>query len=253
MGSPASAADRWIRHFHPAAGSQVRVVCFPHAGGSASYYFPLSEALSPQFDVRVVQYPGRQDRRAEPPLDNIPDLADGVFRALAELPPRPQAFFGHSMGGVVAFEVARRCQRLGLPAPLRLFVSASPAPASYTGERVQLSDDDALIAELAGMGGTDAEILRDPEVLELVMPVIRSDYHAVETYRYRPGPPLASPVTALVGDADPVTPSAAVTPWSSCSYGDFSLHTFPGGHFYLEDNLPGVVKVITGALSADYS
>lgn len=111
MNDPVEDNGLWIRRFHPRPDGDVRLVCLPHAGGSASFFFPVSQAMPPSVDVLCVQYPGRQDRRAEPVIDSIPDLADQVFAALLPWADRPLAFFGHSMGATLAFEVARRLER----------------------------------------------------------------------------------------------------------------------------------------------
>lgn len=133
MTSP-NPGNLWIRRYHPAPEAAERLVCFPHAGGSASFYLPVSTALSPAVDVLGVQYPGRQDRRHEPGVTSVADLADSITRALADWGDRPLTFFGHSMGAVVAFEVARRMEGAG-GGPVRLFASGGgrrPAPARRT-------------------------------------------------------------------------------------------------------------------------
>ena len=115
----AELTDTWIRGFHPGADGAPRLVCFPHAGGSATFYFPLSRALAPSMEVLAVQYPGRQDRRAEPCIDSIDGLADEIVDALRPLTDRPMALFGHSMGAVLAYETARSWEALGhAPLPL---------------------------------------------------------------------------------------------------------------------------------------
>src|SRR5580693_3664644 len=114
---------RWVRHFHPSATAVSRLICFPHAGGSASYYFPVSAALSPNIEVLAVQYPGRQDRRNEKNLEDIGELADRAFEAVVPWSKGPVALFGHSMGAIVAFEVARRLERNAGISLLALIVS----------------------------------------------------------------------------------------------------------------------------------
>src|ERR1700712_4687720 len=112
----------WIRRFHESPGASARLVCFPHAGGAATYFYPLSRTLAPSIEALAVQYPGRQDRRAEPCVDDIHELADLVAPALLEWADRPLALFGHSMGATLAFEVAGRLEKAGVR-PAGLFVS----------------------------------------------------------------------------------------------------------------------------------
>ena len=137
----ADGSDLWLRRFHPAADAPVRLVCFPHAGGSASFYFPGSAALADGCDVSALQYPGRQDRRHEPNVDDIGVLADRIAPVLEPLFDRPVVFFGHSMGAVLAFEVARRLEARGHE-PALLFASGRRAPSTVREENVHQRDDD---------------------------------------------------------------------------------------------------------------
>jgi surfactin synthase thioesterase subunit len=240
--------DDWLRRFHPAPASRVRLACLPHAGGSASFYHPFSAALSPEVEVLAVQYPGRQDRLAEEPIPEIGRLADAVCRALLPETDRPLALFGHSMGAVLAYETARRLARRAAVVPAVVFVSGRRAPHRHRDETVRLRDDDGLVAELIALGGSDLRVLNEPEIARMVLPAVRSDYTAVETYRHEPGPRLASPVVALRGDADPRTTPEEVQAWQDHTEGDFATHVFPGGHFFLNDQRDGVLDVITKTL-----
>jgi surfactin synthase thioesterase subunit len=242
MTVPAVDSDTWIRRFRPAADATGRLVCFPHAGGSASFYYWLSAALSPDVDVLAVQYPGRQDRRAEPPIEDIHTLADQISVALGSTGTGPAVFFGHSMGAVVAFEVARRMDRkTGMP-PVALVVSGRRAPSQYRHESVHRRDDDGVIAELKRLSGTDSSILGDEELVRMFLPAIRSDYHALETYTYLPGPPLSCPITVLTGDQDPQVTLAEANAWSGHTTGRFDLHIFEGGHFYFNSHRARMVE-----------
>ncbi|MGP3968752.1 thioesterase II family protein [Streptomyces sp. 6N223] len=240
--------EDWIRRFHPAPRSRVRLVCLPHAGGSASFYHPFSAALSPEVEVLAVQYPGRQDRLGEEPISDIGRLADAVCRAVLPETGRPFALFGHSMGAVLAYETARRLAARGAPAPAVLFVSGRRAPSRHREETVHLRDDAGVLAELRKLGGSDTRLLDDPEIVAMVLPAVRGDYTAIETYRHRPGPPLASPLVALMGDADPRTTPEDVRAWEDHTEGAFATHVFPGGHFFLNDQRDGVLGVITKTL-----
>ncbi len=233
----------WCRRFHPAPEAAHRLVCFPHAGGSASYYLPVATALSPRVDVVAVQYPGRQDRRNEPLIDDIGALADQVYGALRGWDDRPLTFFGHSMGAVVAFEVARRFERDG-GGPVRLFASGRRAPSRYRDENVHQRGDDGIIAEVKAMSGTDDRVLGDDELIRMILPALRGDYKAVETYRCEPGATVACPVTALVGDSDPKTSVDEAEDWQKHTTAGFRLHVLPGGHFYLNSRAADVLKIL---------
>jgi surfactin synthase thioesterase subunit len=239
----------WIRRFHAIDGIGVRLLCFPHAGGSASYFFAVSRALAPRAEVLAVQYPGRQDRRLEPAIESVTELAERVYGALGAWTDRPLAFFGHSMGAIMAFEVARLMQARDGTGPVHLFASGRRAPARYREGTVHQYNDQELLAELSRIGGTDQRFLRDPEMHATVLPVVRSDYRAIESYRYTAGSPLACPITALVGDADPQTTVDEANSWADHTAGGFRLRVFTGGHFYLDAHRAEVINLISATLA----
>ncbi|WP_380280629.1 thioesterase II family protein [Kitasatospora purpeofusca] len=227
----------WLRPLRPAPDTaKVQLLCFPHAGGSAGFFRPLASRFPADVDVRGVQYPGRQDRRAEPALEDINLLADRIHEAFRPPDGLPYAFFGHSLGAVVAFEVARRLERDGDRTPAVLFTSARRAPSRSGGEQVHLLDDDQVVAEIQALSGTSADLLLDDELVRMVLPAIRSDYRAIETYRLAPdATPLRTPIVALIGGSDPRVDIDETAAWSEHTTADFDLHVFPGGHFYLSD------------------
>ncbi|WTG93975.1 thioesterase domain-containing protein [Kitasatospora sp. NBC_01560] len=227
-----------------------RLVCFPHAGGSASYFLDWSAALSPFADVLAVQYPGRQNRFGEPVIESIGALADRIHEALLPWADRPLTFFGHSMGSAVCFEVARRFDRDGTAGPVHLFVSGGRAPSRFRDSAVHRLPDDELIDEMARLGGTDARVLADPELRALVLPAVRGDYTAVETYRCEPGTVVSQPITALTGDADPRASLEEVRDWAGHTTAAFDLRVFPGGHFYLAEQRAAVQEVLIAQLRA---
>ncbi|WP_181797416.1 thioesterase II family protein [Streptomyces sp. WELS2] len=239
--------SKWLRRFHQPEPGAPRLLCLPHAGGSASFYFPVSKALSPAVDVRAAQYPGRQDRAGEPLAHSVQELARGVFEALDERDPAPLALFGHSMGALVAFELARLLENAGRP-PAVLFLSGRRGPSAERTETLGLDDDARLIEEVVRLDGTDAAVFQDEDLLQLILPVLRADYRAVDTYRPTPGPRLGCPLVVLTGDADPrVTPDEART-WARETDGPFECHVHPGGHFYLVARQQAVLAGIEAAL-----
>jgi surfactin synthase thioesterase subunit len=240
--------DSWVRRYHPGPAAGGRLVCFPHAGGSASFFFPVSAALSSFVEVSAIQYPGRQDRRSEPNIDNIPDLADAIFHAVRPLAGRPLAFFGHSMGAVLAYEVAWRLEEAGADPLARLYVSGRRAPSRYRPDAVHERGDEGVIAELRQLSGTNPAILGDPEMLDMILPALRADYRAIETYRDTTARTVRAPVVAVIGEDDPrVTPDEARA-WAEHTTGPFDLRTFPGGHFYLADRAQEVIRMLADDL-----
>ncbi|MFD4139643.1 MULTISPECIES: thioesterase II family protein [unclassified Streptomyces] len=239
----------WLRRYHPADAAPTRLVCFPHAGGSATYYFPVAQALSPAVDVLAVQYPGRQDRRTEAPIDDLFKLADILADELQPWTDRPLALFGHSLGATLAYEVALRLEAGGVD-PVTLFASGRRAPSRHReNSTVYLSDDETLLDTIKALSGTSPELLEDDELLRSLLPAIRADYKAAETYRKLPGTPqLRCPVITLTGDVDPEVTRAEAEAWEGHTAGDFTLVEYAGGHFYLNEHAPSVIARIREVL-----
>ncbi|TDV49778.1 thioesterase II family protein [Actinophytocola oryzae] len=243
--------DRWIRRFGSRAAPRTRLICFPHMGGSAGFFGPLAARLRPDVEVLAVQYPGRLDRRDEPALDTIERLADGVCAALRSTPPErlePFGLFGHSMGALVAYEVARRLEDHSGPVPTALIVSGKPAPhcaQTMTDhpaiprdlDRVQPGQVDIgqVATGLRGLAGTDHQVLDDPDLLEALLPVLRADIMALRSYVPPSAPPLCAPIAAFVGDRDATVDLAEAQAWQEFTTGGFELHVLPGDHFYLAE------------------
>ena len=248
MGSPVTDSDLWFRRYEPSPQAGVRLVCLPHAGGSASFWLPIARALSPDVEVLSVQYPGRQDRRREPLIADVRRLADEIEAALRPWCDRPVALLGHSMGATIGFELALRMEKNGTT-PVRLFASGRRAPSVHRVETVHQRDDDGVLAELKKLAGTDTRILGDEEIMRMALPAIRADYQAAETYRYEPGPKLSCPVTALSGTADPKAPLEDVRKWSEHTDGEFEMSTYQGGHFFLADHQRAINDLIRERLA----
>ncbi|MFH8608246.1 thioesterase II family protein [Streptomyces sp. NPDC018029] len=243
----------WIRCFHPAPHAGTRLLFFPHAGGSASAYHPLSAAVSGVVDPSVVQYPGRQERFGEPFAERADDVVDAVLAALPGWDAgEPTALFGHSMGAVLAFETARRMTSAGHP-PAALFVSGRQAPslpwrpAAVVRPVAEMSDSE-LVEEMRKLSGTASELLTSPDLLPIILPPVRADYRLLDNHVHRDGPPLDCPVVALTGDADPRVTVESVRAWESETRGDFSCHVLEGGHFFLDRHRAYVTEVVASTL-----
>lgn len=240
---------QWIRRFHPSATATTRLVCLPHAGGSASFYHPVSRRFAPEVDVVSIQYPGRQDRLREPGIPDIEKLADRISEELSQLSPKPTVLFGHSMGATIGFEVAHRLEQADA-GPVELIASGRRAPSRFRAdEQTYLRGDDGIIAEMATLNGTDGKVLADEEILRMSLPALRSDYRAIETYRARPGRVLRCPVTVLTGDADPKTTLEEAEAWREHTTGECRIEVYPGGHFFLTEHVSAVQAQIARALT----
>ncbi|MGW7072624.1 thioesterase II family protein [Streptomyces sp. NPDC054855] len=241
----------WIRRFHPPPGTESRLLCFPHAGGSASAYHTLSAAVASSLEPLIVQYPGRQERFAEPFAERVEEMAAAALAALpAPGDPTPTILFGHSMGALVAFEAARRLTTEGRP-PAALFVSGRRGPSlpQLTGRKpVREMSDAELIEDIRQLSGTDDELLAYPDVLPLILPPVRADYQIVDDYVYRSAPQLDCPITVLWGDKDPGVTDESARAWESETGAASSFHVLAGGHFFVDDHLTYLADLITSAL-----
>jgi surfactin synthase thioesterase subunit len=237
-----AAAGVWVRRHRVKPDARVRLVCLPHAGGTATSFARWSTLFPPTVELLAVQYPGRQERHHEPHVEDIMRMAPPIADELAAGDDLPIALFGHSMGAVVAFEVARRLEAGGVR-PVWLFPSGRPAPGPHHGD-IGHRDDESLLAEMREFNATDERLLGDEEIRALILRTMRSDFKAMDTYRYEPGAPLSCPVTALTGDADTRVSHADAAAWERHTTGAFEVRTFPGGHFYLRENLTALIHLI---------
>ncbi|MFF3071772.1 thioesterase II family protein [Kitasatospora sp. NPDC057904] len=236
--------SRWLRRPRPRPYASLRLICLPHAGGSAALYRTWAELLPPQVDLVLVCPPGRAERLDEPIPPDLAAMVAELADAVGPLLDRPWAVFGHSMGATVGHELALHLLRRGHRAPAHVFVSAREAPQHHRGGTVHLLDDAALCAELARLGGTDPAVLELPELLRLVLPAVRGDYRLIETYPAAAEGLLPCPVTALTGVQDTeLTPEEAAG-WCEWTSGPFESLAFPGGHFYLSEQPRAVLDAL---------
>ncbi|MDT0343456.1 thioesterase II family protein [Streptomyces litchfieldiae] len=229
----------------------TRLFCLPWAGGgAAAFQRGWPRHLVPGLEVHPVELPGRGAEFDEPPARRLETLLDFLEKRLTPLLGEPYAVFGHSMGTLVAFELTRRFAAAGLPLPRHLFLSGSgrPGQAATTLKPMYLLPEDEFRAWLYETGGTPAEVFDNPELLDLLSPMVRADFELCHTYRYRPGPPLAMPLTVFGGDADPFVPVAALREWAELTTGPCEQVVLSGGHFAFRDQLPRVHAHIVATL-----
>lgn len=245
-------ASRWIANEGHAEdfGASWRLFCFPHAGGGPSFYRLWGAFLQPEIAVRRVLLPGREGRLEEPPFRDIADLVDPLCAGLEPHLAQPYALFGHSMGAVVAYEVARRFSATGTGGPACLIVSGRRAPGLPGNDRrLSALPDDEFISEVARLNGISPEVLHEPELLSMMLPTLRSDYKLAETYEPLPGERLNCPVVAYLSTSDPDVKHADMQAWRNVTTGEFSMRVFSGDHFYLKGGRPDILKAIREDLS----
>ncbi len=240
MNRSASAAifDPWISFRRPDTRSRLRLFCFPYAGASALIYRAWSEALPADVEVCPVQLPGRGTRLMERPFTRVSALVEALAPALAPLLDKPFAFFGHSLGALISFELARRIRGQYGMHPVRLFVSAGRAPQiPHRDSPIHSLPEKEFLAELRRLNGTPSELLDHVELMEIMLPLLRADFAMYETYLYSTEPPLNCPISAFGGRIDHRVSNRDLEAWQAQTTCSFSLRIFPGDHFFLRQPL----------------
>jgi medium-chain acyl-[acyl-carrier-protein] hydrolase len=225
--------------------SNLRLFCFPYAGGSAVIYRQWSSMVDRRIEIVAAHLPGRASRIHEPAYRNLDSLVAAMAEAIAPQLNQPFAFFGHSMGSVVAFEMARTLRAQGMPSPSTLLVSARRAP-HVPPRRAPIYNlsDSQFIAELRALKGTPETVLNEPDLLRLMMPTLRADFAAIETYHYREAPPLDIPISVFGGLEDQIPPED-LDAWRVHTRSRFTVRMFPGDHFFLHSSGPALAGAVS--------
>ena len=234
----AGAVDRWISFRKPDPKAQLRLFCFPYAGAGALIFRNWTDGLPREVEVCPIQLPGRGTRLAEPPFTKLSCLIEALARALVPLLDKPFAFFGHSLGALIAFELARQIRRQYGVHPVRLFASAGRAPQiPHRAPPIHTLPDNEFLAELRRLNGTPRELLDHKELMAVMLPILRADFALYETYLYSNEPPLNCPISVFGGLQDRRVNESDLEAWRSQTSASFSLRMFPGDHFFLKEPL----------------
>lgn len=246
MRPPSPSRSPWIVSPRLVPRPRLRLICAPYAGGGAAVYRGWADKLPSSIEVSALQLPGREQRYREPLLTDMPTIVAEAAKAVEPLfADAPVVLFGHSMGAIIVYEMARiLLARSGLR-PLALVVSGRIAPHRRPS-RTPAYDlpDPAFIDHLRKLNGTPAAILENEELLQIVLPIVRADFRAIETYRPFPGPMLDCPILALGGDSDPEVGEQALMDWQTVTSGRFDSHIFSGDHFFLASHEGAVLRQI---------
>jgi medium-chain acyl-[acyl-carrier-protein] hydrolase len=245
-----STASPWFVRFRPVAAPRARLFCFPYAGGTSRTYARWASIVPSDIEVCAVELPGRGTRiRHRPLFTNMSSLIEDLSTALERESDLPFLFFGHSLGALVAFLCTRRLRERGSRIAEHLFVSARAAPhASNPDACVASMDDPAFVSHLRKRGGMAPQILAEPELMSLLLPIIRADFVLLDSYAYVDAPPLPCPITAWGGTQDDCVKPMALSEWGMHTTGQFQVELFEGGHFFLDQ--PAVLERLARALES---
>jgi len=241
-----SQTNSWLLDVGLRQDAVLRLFCFPYAGGSASVFRSWADVLPTEVLLCPFQLPGREGRLKEPLFTSLPALVKAIAEALVPSFGQPFAFFGHSLGAVICFELARLLQKEHGIEPACLYVSGSPAP-QLRSERLPTFNlpESEFVAELRRLNGTPATVLDHPELMSLMLPIIRADFEISQTYSYLPDEPLSCPINAYGGLRDPEVSRESLEAWRGQTTASFSFKIFPGDHFFIHSARSAFLSELT--------
>jgi medium-chain acyl-[acyl-carrier-protein] hydrolase len=240
----------WIVYTKRNPSASRRLFCFPYAGAAAYVFNNWPKFLPPDLEVCALQLPGRGKRLREPMHTRMSTLFDAVYPAIKPLLDKPFMFFGHSMGAMIGFELARFLRRERQPLPSHLFVSGRrPVQIREDDPRTYDLPEPEFIQELIRLNGTPREVLEHRELLELVLPLLRADFELIHTYEYSPEPPFAFPITAFGGLDDSEVSREQLDAWREQTTSTFRLHLLPGDHFFIHSAQDSLLRIISEEMS----
>jgi medium-chain acyl-[acyl-carrier-protein] hydrolase len=250
--SSSSPKTPWLVWPRPNPDARLRLFCFPYAGGSSTIYRHWPAKLQTDLEIIPIELPGRGSRIKEEPFDRLAPLVKSAAQAILPHLNKPYAFFGHSMGSLVSFELARYLRRHypHAPAPAHLFVSGRGAPQCDIDRlQVHTLTEPELMREIQRLNGTRSEILADPELMALVLPVLRADFALWDHYVYEDEEPLACPISAYGGLLDRDMTRAQLNAWGEQTSSAFKLSMFPGDHFFIHADERLLLQTLARELS----
>jgi len=248
MDSRTTAPQPWFQ-VRRDSRARFRLFCFPYAGGSSSIYRPWTRHIHPDIEVVPALLPGRELRLRETAYTRLEPLVEALTREIFPLLDRPFALFGHSMGGIISFELARRLRLERGIEPKHLFISARRAPQlPQQDPEIHNLPDAEFLAEIQQLNGSPKEVLEHAELMKLLLPMLRGDFAIVRTYTYVPGPPLKCPITLIGGTSDDTATQAKLEGWCVQTTGRCRVRMLEGDHFFINQQQPAVLRIIEDTL-----
>jgi len=247
-----TAFDSWIAFRKPNPQARLRLFCFPYAGTGALIFRTWPDGLPAEVEVCPVEFPGRGTRLMETPFTQLSPLVEALAQALVPVLDKPFAFFGHSLGALVGFELARQLRRQSGVQPVRLFVSADRAPQIPHRDRpIHALPEGEFLVELRRLNGSPGKVLEDMELMQIMLPILRADFAVYETYVYATEPPLDCPISVFGGLQDHRVSRGDLEAWCDQTSASFSLQMFPGDHFFLNTTPSLLLKALSQVLRRD--
>jgi medium-chain acyl-[acyl-carrier-protein] hydrolase len=235
----------WLPFHKANSTASFRLFCFSYAGGSATIYSQWPAIFPSWIQICPVQIPGRGGRIREKPYTQLLPLVHAIYEGIGSQLDKPFGFFGHSLGSILGFELSRLLRANGQPLPAYLFASGSSAPTLLNYDRPTYALPEAeFIEELARLNGTPREVLEHPELMALLIPILRADFEVIQTYLYTPEPPLNCPIYVFGGLMDSEIPRENLEEWKAQTSGSFALSMLAGDHFFLNQNARNITEVI---------
>ena len=248
--NPNNSSQQWVFRPKPNPKAQLRLICFPYSGGGAAVYRTWADYLPDDIELCSVRLPGRETRFRETPFTRLTPLVEATAIGLSPYLDKPFAFFGHSLGALVGYALALHLRQQQAVQPIHLFVSGRRAPhLPPTHPPVHQADEATFLNRIRDMGGTSTKFFEMPELIEIMLPMLRADFAVWETYNHVEQGPLSCSITAFGGEEDEEAKTADIEAWRPYTSSTFSLHMFSGGHFYWQDQLQQLLSLISLDLS----
>jgi medium-chain acyl-[acyl-carrier-protein] hydrolase len=236
---------RWFENLPGTREGATRLFCFPYAGGSANVFRSWQRYLTPEVSLSLAHLPGKGTRITEPSFTRLGSLISVLASEISGQLREPFAFWGHSMGALISFELARELRRRGQPSPFVLLISGRSAPHIPDNDLPAYNlPQEEFIAELRRLKGTPEELLTNPAMLDVFLPTIRADFELVETYQYKTEPPLACPIRVYGGLQDTTVPADHLKEWSNHTLAECRIRMFPGDHFFVHGCAGDVIHAL---------